>query len=254
MGEVFSCAFRKRDAYDQMPALHSHEGLCELYYLASGERRYFIQDSVVPVHAGGFVFIKPSILHKTSFLGPSSHSRYHASVPQSWLENLLPSLPVFYIINGCEELEVFFSQLLLESDNPDIFAQEHCRCLVLEIVIRTYRRYQEESRSTDDFTDTVASYVKNHISGRITLDDVSSAVSLSPCYFSAVFHERTGMRFSDYLTSMRVSAAAQALKSGCKVQEAALMSGFSNAGYFKDVFRKVMKISPSAYRKAFHKT
>ena len=37
-----------------MPGLHSHAGVCEFYFLSNGERRYFIQDSVVQVYAKSF--------------------------------------------------------------------------------------------------------------------------------------------------------------------------------------------------------
>ena len=57
------------------------------------------------------------------------------------------------------------------------------------------------------------------------------------------------MKLSDFIRSSRISMACKALERGEKVSSAASLAGFSDAGYFKDVFRSVMKISPSAYRK-----
>ena len=75
-------------------------------------------------------------------------------------------------------------------------------------------------------------------------------MSLSPNYFSALFHRKSGMRLGDFIRAMRISVAVDALDAGRSVGDAALLAGFPDPGYFKDVFRKEMKISPSAYRKS----
>ena len=151
MESGFTCSFRKREAYDQMPQLHSHDGLCELYFLSSGERRYFILDSVMTVHAKGFVFIKAGVLHRTGYLGGGQHSRYYANVPSSWIEDLLPYLPKYYVCQKEEGLELLFSQLLQEAEGSDPFSAARCRSLVYEIVIRSWRSYQSSLVQDDGF-------------------------------------------------------------------------------------------------------
>lgn len=245
----FTCSFRKRDAYDRMIELHSHEGLCELYFLSSGERRYFIQDTVVPVHAKGFVFIKAGLLHKTSYLGGGQHSRYYANVPSRWFEDMLDSLPPFFVVEKVEDLEMLFSHLLREAEGDDVFSLARCRSLCVEILVRAYREYMSKTRMGDEFLEEVTRYVKAHLAQRICLEDVARHMSLSPNYFSALFHRKSGMRLGDFIRAMRISVAADALDAGRSVGEAALLAGFPDPGYFKDVFRKEMKISPSAYRK-----
>ena len=199
-------------AYDRMIELHSHEGLCELYFLSSGERRYFIQDTVVPVHAKGFVFIKAGLLHKTSYLGGGQHSRYYANVPSLWFEDMMDSLPSFFVVEKVEDLEMLFSQLLREAEGDDLFSLARCRSLCVEILVRAYREYMSKTRKGDEFLEE--------------------------------------MRLGDFIRAMRISVAVDALDAGRSVGDAALLAGFPDPGYFKDVFRKEMKISPSVYRKS----
>ena len=58
------------------------------------------------------------------------------------------------------------------------------------------------------------------------------------------------MRLGDFIRAMRISVAVDALDAGRSVGDAAFLAGFPDPGYFKDVFRKEMKISPSVYRKS----
>ena len=235
MDTGFSCNYRKRASYDQMPGLHSHAGVCEFYFLSSGERRYFIQDSVVQVYAKSFVFIKPGLLHKTSYLGGGGHSRYHATVPAGWLDGIIDSLPPFFVCHHQEVLEALFADLLLESRGTDCFSMAFCQALSVEILVKAYRSYQDSMSPRDDFLDRVSAYVRRNLTGEVGLDAVSCQMNLSASYFSTLFHRRSGMRYSDFVRSMRISVAVDALERGCSVRQASALAGFSDPGYFKDV-------------------
>ena len=146
-------------------------------------------------------------------------------------------------------LEVLFSQLQMEADNIDEVASLRARGLAAQIVSQAYREWKERQQPHDPFIDEVTTYVKTNIAGDLTLDSLASHMGYSRNYFSSLFHEKTGMKLSDFIRSSRISMACKALERGEKVSSAASLAGFSDAGYFKDVFRSVMKISPSAYRK-----
>lgn len=59
----------------------------------------------------------------------------------------------------------------------------------------------------------------------------------------------TGYAPSDYIRLIRLQRAAQLLEhSEYQVTEIADMVGFSDAKYFREVFKKYYKVSPSEYR------
>ena len=247
---MFECTFRKVGAFYAMPDLHSHD-FFELYYLASGERRYFIQDTVFTVHSKGFVFIKPGLLHKTSFSGHGVHTRYFASIPRSWLLDIESVLPPFFLCEDLPDLEYLFSLLQKESADGDDLAIFRCRAIASEIITVSFREYVKRNDESDDFVKNVAAFVNSNISGDLSLDSISRHMNLSPTYFSSLFHRKTGMKLSDFIRSSRVAVAAEVLEKGGLVKDASTLAGFSDPSYFKDVFRSVMKISPSSYKKQF---
>ena len=216
MKETYTCQFRKASPYNAMDGLHRHNQ-CELYFLSSGERRYFILDTVLTIHAKGFVFIRDGLFHKTSYSGSSQHTRYVANIPSSWLNGAEDVLPPFFAVDDVPSLEVPFSQLQMEADNTDEVSLLRARGLAAQIVSQAYRAWKERQQPHDPFIDEVTSYVKANIAGELSLDAVSSHMGYSRNYFSRLFHEKTGMKLSDFIRSSRISIACEALEKGEKV-------------------------------------
>ena len=60
----------------------------------------------------------------------------------------------------------------------------------------------------------------------------------------------TGQAPADYIRLIRLNRAAELLKEGGKsVSEVAEMTGFCDGKYFREVFKKHFKVSPSRYGK-----
>jgi len=84
---------------------------------------------------------------------------------------------------------------------------------------------------------------------KITLEEAAEIMYMNPSYFSSYFKKETGMNFSDYLNTVRISYAKQFLSlPDYKVYEICEKVGFSDLSYFCRVFRKMEGISPSEYR------
>lgn len=82
------------------------------------------------------------------------------------------------------------------------------------------------------------------------LKDLAETCQVSPEHLSRVFHESTGLRFSEYLAETRVNAACEALTSGTDpIAEIAGRSGFSTLSRFNQCFKTHTGMTPSAWRK-----
>lgn len=93
-------------------------------------------------------------------------------------------------------------------------------------------------------------YVKEHYCENLTLNTVADKVGITPGYLSTLFNKADTGGFVDYLNQVRIEIACVYLKQGYfKVYEIAYKVGFRDEKYFTKVFRKVMGMSPSEYRK-----
>lgn len=102
------------------------------------------------------------------------------------------------------------------------------------------------------------SRVLNHIhtclekGKKVSLSDTAKVACLTPQSFSRYFKQGTHKRFTDYVTELRIGRACGLLADGrMSILEVALAAGFQNLSNFNRHFRRIKKLTPRQYRKAF---
>ncbi len=94
-------------------------------------------------------------------------------------------------------------------------------------------------------------YINANYAEEITLESVAAAVKLSPTYFSKLFSEEMGCRFTAYMNSVRVERAKLLLRdTDIPLVDIAGMVGYEDQSYFTKVFRRVAGLSPGKYRES----
>ena len=84
----------------------------------------------------------------------------------------------------------------------------------------------------------------------LTLEEVASAVQVSPGYLSRLLKRETGFSFVDYLTRVRINKAMQLMSDpAVKVYEVAEAVGYQSQHYFSRAFKRVFGRSPVEYSK-----
>jgi AraC-like DNA-binding protein len=83
----------------------------------------------------------------------------------------------------------------------------------------------------------------------ITIEDLSREVALSPFYLIRAFRYVYKQTPHQYLVGQRIAKAKELLRSSdLSVTEICMEVGFESLGSFSTLFRKVVGLSPSAYR------
>lgn len=100
--------------------------------------------------------------------------------------------------------------------------------------------------------DRAVGYVEeNYKDWELNIEKISAHLHYSPNYFSSMFKKETGTAFMNYLANYRIDKAKELLvSSDLKNFEIAMEVGFSSANYFSFCFKKVVDLSPTAYRKS----
>jgi len=87
---------------------------------------------------------------------------------------------------------------------------------------------------------------------RIGVADIARHVCLEPRTFLRRFVKATGMKPAQYQQRLRVTRAREMLEFSRKsVDEIASTVGYDDVGGFRRVFRKIMGLTPSEYRRRF---
>ncbi|MBR1814978.1 MAG: helix-turn-helix transcriptional regulator [Lachnospiraceae bacterium] len=117
-------------------------------------------------------------------------------------------------------------------------------------VLSDYHRAFSGNREICNHMEKARSYIREHLSEKLTLSAVAGAVHISGPYLSHIFSTLAGQSFCDYICDERLSLARHLLsKTNDTVDEISIRCGFSTPNYFSMVFKKHMGETPSAYRK-----
>ena len=102
----------------------------------------------------------------------------------------------------------------------------------------------------DDALRKVLTYLSRHYLEPLTLAECARALGFNPSYLSAMFSQRTGSSFHQYLISLRLKQAEWLLTSGeLPISEISAESGFSSDKTFYRTFREHYGKTPGEYRK-----
>jgi len=126
---------------------------------------------------------------------------------------------------------------------------------ILEAAFTHYRKPRKPCRNSTNAdhaerAEAAKTYLTSRLSERITLDDVASAVNVSPFHFARLFHSHTGLPLHRYLTQLRLRASLERLADGANdLTRLALELGFSSHSHFTDCFRNEFGRTPSDVRR-----
>ncbi len=115
------------------------------------------------------------------------------------------------------------------------------------------RDFEEDTLMTGVTNMTVIqgiAYIKEHYKDSISLSDVSEHLGVNATYLSRIFKQETNMKFTDFMTKLRIEYAQELLKeTNKKIKDISTECGFYEYRYFCNVFKKYTNLSPREFRK-----
>jgi AraC family transcriptional regulator len=97
----------------------------------------------------------------------------------------------------------------------------------------------------------VIEYIEANLDREIALSALADTVGMSPHYFSELFKQSVHLSPYQYVLRRRIEHARQLLNQpSVTVLEAAVRSGFSDQSQFTKLFRRIVGMTPTAYRAA----
>ncbi len=262
-------------AESRNPNVHCHD-FFELAYIYEGCGKN-LGDCHAAVNEGDFLLILPGANHCTV-----SNEK---GAPWVRVCNLLAIMDYFLAIceeckkiTGCTE---FFDKLtsgeplcLVMRDSKDgamlnilrAMLDEHDandKCtptliqnLFVNLLITANRLYNKKQSSQNEDTTAVKnihllkSYIKSHISEKLTLDLLAAQLHYNPEYFSRYFKQATGKNISKYLTDLRMDKAKELLKTtDMSISDIGYKCGYSSLSNFRSNFGKYCGMSPKEFRR-----
>lgn len=258
----------KGKAYAEMKDAHYHP-YYEFYYLLSGTRKVFINDTIYSVKKGDLIAIPKGELHRTTYIGGETHERIVMDFSDAFIAPLIERIG-YKAFDECfvnrqlsippnrrEYVEELFGKIIREHNGVDDYSTTILTLYVYELIMFVLRCHENAdypcsvAEIGDDVISDAARYISSNFTQEFSLTQLAAKYNMSPSYFSRKFKLCTGFGYKEYLITIRILEACKLLlNTDLSITEIAEKCGFDDSNYFGDSFKKVKGISPREYRKA----
>lgn len=250
----------KNTGFSSVNSKHFHS-YYEIYYLSDGNIEYLVDNKKYNLNSGSLLIIPPYAIHKNVDDKATGHIRIVIYIDK----NSFPELEQFkiklfdksdvqfYFIGG-EETEHCAIRKILER-LPAIKDENLRKVMLLELFLLLLQQKKISSSSVEKRMQNkqisqIIGYINTEYAGDITLESLADHFCLNSTYLSRFFKKQTGFNFSVYLNNLRISKAVNILTTtDYNITETALCVGFRSSNHFCKIFKKIMGISPLAYKK-----
>ncbi|MBO4309199.1 MAG: AraC family transcriptional regulator [Clostridia bacterium] len=190
------------------------------------------------------IIVKPEIM-------PELIDVFNMAIPDSAVLHGAATDPV---IRTLAERLIRFEQ---EKQNNQPYAKQllHGYLLALFSEILSRMRIKRVSVGDSDTLRAIVSFCSRNFSANLSLSVLEENLHLNKYYISHLFSERLGLRFNDYVNSLRVSEACRyLLYSAHSITEISDIVGFNTMRTFNRAFLRQIGVTPSEYRRGNSET
>lgn len=233
---------------------HYHD-FYELEFISSGSAVVTINSEKYNLTKGDAYLLRPTDLHEFSAVGETQiysisfmPERVNAKIMDDF------TMKAGYLLTSLsnKDSQLFEGLLAKTTILTKQNRQKEVVSAVLDILISTLLNYAESAK-TLDYEDSIyeaIKYVNNNFTKDPTLDEVAKVAGFGVTYFCRKFKKVTGKTYTQYLSEIKIDFAARLIaRSNTAITEICFISGFNSISQFIREFKRIMGISPSAYRK-----
>lgn len=108
------------------------------------------------------------------------------------------------------------------------------------------------SRRAADRTDAVMNYIEHHYCEELSIAELAAMFDLTPNYLSSLLKSRKNIKFTDYLTTLRLRKAKELLLStNLSVREISEQVGYHSQSHFTKLFLENVRYTPAEFKRRF---
>ncbi len=159
----------------------------------------------------------------------------------------------------CKENLRLALKLHSELRSTEPLSQSMAGCLLCELLINHSRSIRSEVPENTGAAPLAIAAVCREIAGNpaqdLSVDGAARRAGMSRALFTRNFRQYTGMTWTEYVRSVRISRAMKLMtETDLEILDVALESGFGNLGYFYRCFKQCAGTTPKAFRKQIRRT
>lgn len=146
--------------------------------------------------------------------------------------------------------------------STDILSNASIYAMLIQIFVLIGRncannneKFDVNSNKQKEYTEkflAVCSYINEHCTEDLTLDEVANLIGFSKYHFTRLFKQFTGVSFYKYLNQKRIACAEKLLVNpDISITVVSLQSGFSSLSAFIRMFKIIKNCTPTEFRNMY---
>lgn len=155
----------------------------------------------------------------------------------------------FEIEDNDGSIRWLMDQICLEYETSDDEGEELIHLYISALYSKMCRYFGNKRQLRPDYVERAVAYIYDHIQDILSVEQLASAVYISPSHLSRLFRQKLGMSPMSYVNVCRINLAKHTMKATEDgIEEIALRVGFKDPKYFSRVFKNETGMSPRQYR------
>ena len=226
---------------------HFH-GNFELIYILDGKTEVTVNGKTTTLKKGELLLIAPYTVHALRI--GAENKTWIGVFSEDYIENFAArKKQERYLPFTCDaDVETFLLKNLFYQGTPERYMLIACLNMVCDQCIRYAQR--DTTKQSNSFVEAVVSYVSEHLSEEISLEEMAKKLGYEYHYFSALFHENFAMHFKSFIHLFRFEKACRLIDEGKNdMTRIADLCGFGSVRNFNRVFKNLSGMTPGAYQK-----
>lgn len=215
-------------------------GYLRVYFIHEGAILYEGKEQTCRLTAGNLYVLPNAVPYRTSRIDGEEFSCTYLHVN-----------PKEILINGLIELSVEADSVLYYYVHLLQSAIREKRIELLEAAaeqIIYFCRDSEYFEGFSEFLTTVRRYIFEHISERITIEQLSSLLHYHPNYFIDVFKKETNCTPYQYILRIRMQQALLIMRHSSRLSDISQQVGYADSRSFTRAFVRYYGMTPGEYQ------
>ncbi|WP_165942898.1 AraC family transcriptional regulator [Marinomonas flavescens] len=229
-----------------------------LIYCIEGKGKIRVNQKNIAVNSGDLVVLTRGTAHQyassANFPWTIYWCHFDGVLSDDFINHLEIPIDKFVIHLGLHSNLVNEFEALLEARhssyhlNAFINAANQLRQILTHIALLQPLVRSQDADSFD--LEKIHSLMHAHIHEQLNIDTLASCVNLSKFHFIKRYKEATSTTPINHFIQLKIERACHLLDISTRtIAEIAFMLGYNDAYYFSRIFKKIMGISPTQYRK-----
>ena len=242
----------------------------EVVYTDSGTINCAFNDKLINLKQGDLLLIPPKTVHSYKAIIDKSASIFivcfrctsdflNIFENKIKLSNDQKSLLAEIIKEAKSAFHFPFNKKLKQLSSPLFGAQQLIENKLEELLINLIRNELNQNNNIklvmstteleNNLVKDIVAFLKENVYGRISLEDISRQTFYSKTYLNKIFQKSLGYTIMQYYTELKIQEAKKLLREGVSSNDIAYKLNFDSPTYFTKVFKRLVKLTPSQYRK-----